>query len=580
VPAVIPDRRRADDGFALVWLALLLVVLLGAAALGIDISQWHFWRNRLQRAADAAALAAAAHWPQRPDLAVSEALAGARRNGFTDGANGGRVRVTVSPGMRPTQVKVTVSTSVHNFFGQIFGAPEQRLSRSAVAEYQGPVPMGSPANTYGNEPLARGERRWSTLTQDPQLWANVFGPRSLKSKGDAHQAKVCTATTADNCPQAGVSPPPGYNTSNTDYRPEGYLYTVRVVARPATASRLAIEVFDPAFVNVGDRCTLNLTGAEAFNSETPNRYASGPASPFCTGDQIFTSPGEDGRPPVTTYIVREPDDTPWSQLDNPPIRGGAGTCDSDRRQFQGYNSLITALLTTNPAEPNYRPTLRFADHFRRWVRICELPAGAQTPLGDYVLQVKTSAPPGDPYGTGYDTGGGANRFSIRAAWILPGETPDATGISVFASEAMGAYANATGADTRFHLARVFPGADGRVLKLRFFDTGDASTAGDLTVLAPPDSNVAAFSGCLVTRASTGQVNDPVPGCTVTGLHVSRDNGRWIVVQVPIPDGYTCDQASATGCWVRVRFTYPPGTSVSDTTTWTAEIVGDPVRLVD
>jgi hypothetical protein len=242
--------------------------------------------------------------------------------------------------------------------------------------------------------------------------------------------------------------------------------------------------------------------------------------------------------------------------------------------------VVTTLLAANLPEPNYSPTLRFADHFRRWVRICELPAGATTKLGDYVIQVKTSARPGQPYTTDHDTGGGANRFAIRAAWILPGGAPDATGVSVFASEAMGAYANATGADTRFHLARVFPGADGRVLKLRFFDTGDASTPGDLTVLPPPDSNVGpSFSGCRVTRASTGQVNAPIANCTVTRLHVSTDDGRWIEVQVPIPNGYTCDQNSSSGCWVRVRFTYPPGTSVSDTTTWTAQIVGGPVRLV-
>ncbi|MER3453105.1 MAG: hypothetical protein C4344_05540 [Acidimicrobiia bacterium] len=473
-------------------------------------------------------------------------------------------------------MKVSVSTVVHNLFGQIFGASDQRISRSAIAEYQGPVPMGSPANTYGNEPVASGERRWSNLTPDPQFWANVFGPRSLKSKGDAHQAKVCTTTSADNCPQPGVPPPPGYNTQNTDYRPDGYLYTVRVLSRPATPSRLAFEVFDPAFVNVGDLCTINLDGAESLNGESPNRYQSGPKSIYCTGDQLFTASGEDGRPPVTTYLIRAPDDTPWSNLDNPPITTPA--CDSDHHQFQGYNAPIKTLVETNPTEPYYRPTLGFRDHFRRWVRVCEL--DANTPLGDYVIQVKTSAPPGRPDLTSWDQGGGANRFSIRAAWIRPDGSPDATGVSVFASEAMGAYANATGADTQFHLARVFPGSDGRVLRLRFFDTGDAETPGDLTVLPPPDSNVGpGFSGCLVTRAAKGQTDAPVKDCTVVGLHSSTDNGRWIEVKVPIPNGYTCDQSSATGCWVRVRFRYPPGTSVNDTTTWTAQIIGDPVRLV-
>jgi hypothetical protein len=144
---------------------------------------------------------------------------------------------------------------------------------------------------------------------------------------------------------------------------------------------------------------------------------------------------------------------------------------------------------------------------------------------------------------------------------------------------MALYANAEGADTTFYLARVFPGSAGRILHLQFFDTGDASDPGDLTVL-PPAENGGGFKGCSYERpeGSATQLTDP-NDCTINGLIRTQDNGHWIDIYVPIPADYTCSTSSPTGCWVRLKFKYGAGTSVHDVTTWAAEIIGDPVRLV-
>jgi hypothetical protein len=56
------------------------------------------------------------------------------------------------------------------------------------------------------------------------------------------------------------------------------------------------------------------------------------------------------------------------------------------------------------------------------------------------------------------------------------------------------------------------------------------------------------------------------------------NGRAIIAKVPIPDSYDCDETSTTGCWVRVQAVFSGG--VTDTTTWSATMNGDPVRLVE
>ena len=75
------------------------------------------------------------------------------------------------------------------------------------------------------------------------------------------------------------------------------------------------------------------------------------------------------------------------------------------------------------------------------------------------------------------------------------------------------------------------------------------------------------------------VNGSVPGCQLTNVSSSTYNGKWQYVNVPIPANYTCTVAQAGGCWFTVRFSFPGGVP-NDTTTWTAKIDGDPVRLID
>ena len=74
------------------------VVLLGAAALVADVA-W-MWTNqqRMQRAADAGALAGAIHLPGDEAMAFSTALAETSKNGFTDGVDGINITPRRDPG--------------------------------------------------------------------------------------------------------------------------------------------------------------------------------------------------------------------------------------------------------------------------------------------------------------------------------------------------------------------------------------------------------------------------------------------------------------------------------------------------
>src|SRR5215210_6913861 len=99
-----PRRPQHDEsGMVAVWTAMLLVVIIGFTAWAVDFSGWKREGARMQRAADAAALAGAVFMPENVNgLAFSTAKDIAARNGYTDGQDG--ATVTVSPGQQANQL--------------------------------------------------------------------------------------------------------------------------------------------------------------------------------------------------------------------------------------------------------------------------------------------------------------------------------------------------------------------------------------------------------------------------------------------------------------------------------------------
>lgn len=568
----------------MVWFALMFTMLLAFAGLALEYNRWQNIGTRAQKAADAAALAGAVFLPDNLTKAQTTAKSTASMNGFTDGSKG--IVITAVKARLPNQLKVTVKVPTKNPWGAIVGYGNSTIVRTAVAEYQLPQNLGSPQNTYGNNP-----ERTGSDPANPQFWGNLFGPSSFKDKGDAFQAKLCN-TGFDNCPNGG---------SNADYDVNGYFYGIEV---PDGASgALNVQVFDPAFVHVGDNCTdgdavnsLNkaaaLTNAvipgHTTDTITPaTRYASGAASAYCTGDMSYSGDGSNNLNPWTRWTLREPDTSQWDPTNNPivcqaefpgifPERANdlpTGTVNSDR---------LSDLLKSSTNYPGVTPAMRFNDFFRQWVTLCSV---ATPESGTYFLQVQTGV---KIDGTSAPNAGGANRWSLRAG--LGSDFSTATNIRVYGNGRMGVYANATAADTQFYLTRLLPGEAGKTLVLQFFDTGDASTAGEIQVLPPPDSNVTGgtFTSCRYT-APPGNSTGPPWGtltatstsqCKITGVSTSNGfNGQWVTYEVPIPSTYDCNDTIATGCWTRLRFNFPSQTSVQDTTSWIAYVLGEPVRLI-
>src|SRR5262245_56998225 len=110
---------RDERGFVAVWLALSLFLMLGVAAVAVDLVHGILVGQEAQNAADAASLAGVTNLPQHPTGATAAALASASQNGFTNGTNG--VTVTAVQQTIPTQLKVEVKQTVPTFFGKAIG---------------------------------------------------------------------------------------------------------------------------------------------------------------------------------------------------------------------------------------------------------------------------------------------------------------------------------------------------------------------------------------------------------------------------------------------------------------------------
>ena len=237
--ATLLARRAKEAGYVAIMVALIVpTVGIGCAAIAVDVGSWYAQAEEVQKAADAAALGGVPFLPQDLPKATARAKEITARNGLDDASPD--VTVAVSTGDRATQLKVTITDTIQNTFGSAIGVDTATITRTAVADYQGPAPMGSPCNTFGNEPDAGSAGQSATPTgtanggancsRTPALWGTVEGPETGKVQGDRYQTKKCENTGVDGCT----------GTTNDEYDDFGYVFVVKVqpgaVANRSTCS--------------------------------------------------------------------------------------------------------------------------------------------------------------------------------------------------------------------------------------------------------------------------------------------------------------------------------------------------------
>lgn len=143
-------RRLGERGQVVVIFAGAIIAFVALCAIVIDVSWYWSSTLRMQRAADAAALAGVVWLPGNVGNAVAAAEAEATKNGYTTNpATGVTVTARQDMPLHPRRIQVTISGPVNTYFARVIGLTSLNASRQSKADFVLPVPMGSPQNFYG-----------------------------------------------------------------------------------------------------------------------------------------------------------------------------------------------------------------------------------------------------------------------------------------------------------------------------------------------------------------------------------------------------------------------------------------------
>ncbi len=520
------DRRERGQVLAL--FALSLFVITGMVAIVIDIS-W-FWSSALkvQRAADAAALAGVIYLPGDPSSAYTTARAEAAKNGYADG---GTTHVaTVQNANNPRQLDVTISTPVETFFARLFGMNQITVTETSKAEYSLPVPMGSPQSYLGiyqqvsmknGVPQTKGVNKapgakGSNPLGSQGFWSAVLTRGGQRANGDAFS------------PQNDGSAP------NVQYDPHGYDYTIDIYGNNGR-----VFLYDAGFCAVGHSPSGSYLG---------------------TGDHWI---GTGGMPVTTDYILWNTRGTPFDTSDdfivadtgnrfanqNTVDKSSAYTGDG-RYSDGGYDGSGSADCSSD------------SDH-NGWYKMAQKLAP-----GTYRLQVTTSS--SNNINTNAE-----NMFGIQA--VSAGSVVP----RVYGTTRMALYNNLDGNTSLFYLAQIDAVNAGKTMEIDLFDPGDVGGNATLRIKRP--TNTGYIDATFSYTADNGR-----SGTNVTSLQTAVGgnnlfNNSWIAILVSLPNNY--GQGSDTlkppgeteAGWWQVQ--YDISAAGNDTTTWAVSIRGNPVHLV-
>jgi len=170
--------------------------------------------------------------------------------------------------------------------------------------------------------------------------------------------------------------------------------------------------------------------------------------------------------------------------------------------------------------------------------------------GIYPLRVVVEDP-------GSDDDRGLNRFSMRA--FTSGPSPRFYGLGD-----MAVYVNFAASQATFNLAEVPQVHAGKDLVIELWDPDSGNNGVRIEM---PDGTL---PDC--TWTSTDGRSGALGGCDIS--YSKSFNDEHMQIRISIPTDYTC----SADCWWTIQVDYPNG--ANDTTTWSARIEGNPVRLVE
>ena len=179
--------RKNERGQAIVLAVLALTVLLGMAALVLDVGEWFRTKRRLQGTADAAALAGAQQLPDNPSAAQTMAMSYANQNGGNVAAS------DIQIGPTNDTISVKARRTDPGFFSGVLGIGGPNIDARAKAKVGPPVRAlhVAPMVVYCDHPLIHNCDGQSTpdfqsdttMDYDPMGAPGAFGMLDLDGQG-------------------------------------------------------------------------------------------------------------------------------------------------------------------------------------------------------------------------------------------------------------------------------------------------------------------------------------------------------------------------------------------------------------
>ncbi len=553
-------RSKSRGQVLVIWAAGLLF-FIGLMAIVIDVS-W-YWSNslRVQRTADAAALAGAIYLPGNVANATTFALAEAKKNGYTNGTGG----VIVDPeqdSVDNRQLNVTVTAPVEMYFMRVFGITSINASRSAKGIYVQPVPMGSPENYYGVYCLTTPS---NTTCGAGNAVPDASGVGTLPSKGfwGAFQSSGDPHNEGDAFTPYNDFLHPGtnaYGGTNPDYDPTGYNYAVEVPANGGS-----VYVFDPTFCPVGS----GFGSGDHYNSDANRNYGD-PAGKYWsvssyytllnTNNTLFTT-ADDTQIATSGTLFQQDFWTDQSGTYGAVAAPAAGAVSLDGKTLKDCRDNVVGGL---PTEGRYW-------HDKWWPIATGLPAGV------YRLNVKSAAQGAVNWKTQAE-----NDFSLEV------RGPSAGGKSprVYGLGRMAGYNILSAGVQSFYLAQIDSKAAGKTIEIDLFDPGDVSGNATLKIKSPDGNayNYATFNytsdaNCAGGNSDACSANNRTSIKTANGGS-SSFNDTWVTITIPLPATYGSGGLTPPGetqpGWWKIEYTVGGG---NDTTTWMVNLRGNPVHLI-
>jgi hypothetical protein len=396
---------------------------------------------------------------------------------------------------------------------------------------------GFPGSVTNLVPLADNSLEATLTTTVPAFFLRALGFQqvTISRSSTAEYVKPVPLGSPDNCFGEAPVNPPGTNCTGGDpnfwgaisgpqtNKYNGDAFATRYWDDPWAGSHFTNTQYRPAGYYYG------IDVGSGSSNLLVHIYDAGFYDRGNFNNQTGDLGQDDGGGADTHYQLYGPDTTPLDPTDNPPIAGCHFDISSGSHSFTYEN---------------------------RWVQLCDV-SGSVTP-GIYVLRVWTTG-----------NLGGTNQYSVHAT-VSSGPNP-----RVFGINDISIFTNQPGATGTLNLAEVAQIHAGKVLELRFYDPGEDNGNAYMTVKMP-DGSTADCSW--YSEDENG--NDTTPSgeggfgpCRIqTSDGSPRFNGQWITASVKIPSTYTC----SSDCWwyMNIALNQP-----HDRTTWTARIIGNPVRLI-